>query len=65
MVAAIVRVNVYWVEKPIEGFRRRTHQIDGADDDDDDGGGELLLPRMIGLVLGLLVLDWLLDSKRH
>jgi hypothetical protein len=37
--------------------------MDGADDN--GGGGELLLPRMIGLVLGLLVLDWLLDSKWH
>ena len=39
--------------------------MDGADGDDDNGGGKLLLPRMIGLVLGLLVLDWLLDSKWH
>ena len=57
MVAAIVRV-----KKPIEGFRIRTHQIDG---DGGGGGGGLLLPRMIGLVLGLLVVDWLLDSKWH
>ena len=39
--------------------------MDGADGDDDNGGGKLLLRRMIGLVLGLLVLDWLLDSKWH
>ena len=50
---------------PIEGLRRRTHQIDGNDDDGGGGGGGggLLLPRMIGLVLGLISAGLVAGSK--